>query len=135
MMQVVILRVPSVTTKGDVRKLIEELLTKRLQLPFTGRPSVSRCKIISIKAQSGDTETHAIITIEPDKAAQWLIKHFKRRRLHNKMVSARQYFTRHTDSGSFDPATNRRRDGLDITVVDTPKVSVEAMPQFLKEYH
>jgi len=133
-MQVIILRIPAAASKHEIRTLVDELLGKRTHLPFTARPKVTRCKILSIKAKSGDTEYHAVITIDPDKAAKWLIKHFKRQQVHKKMVSAREYFVRNSSAKQFDSDSDRRRDGLVVDVVDTPKVTVEAMPQFLKEY-
>ncbi len=134
-MQVIILRIPAAASKNEIRTLVGEILGKRTHLPFTARPKITRCKVLSIKAKGGDTDHHAVITIDPDKAAKWLIKHFKRQKVHKKMVSAREYFVRGSSAKQFDTDSDRRREGLVIDVVGTPKISVVAIPGFVKEYH
>jgi len=134
-MKVIIPRVPSATTKHEVRDLVENLLSKRLHIPFTPVPEVSRCNVMSIEARNGERDCHGLVTIQPEKAAKWLIHHFKDQSLHKKRVFAREYVVRKSEEGAFDAESDRRRADLQITKVEEPKVEIQGMRQFVKEYH
>jgi len=134
-MQVIIPRVPKATTKGDVQDLVETILSKRRQFPFTKAPEVERCRVMSIEAANGEKDLHGIVSIQPEKAARWLIHHFKSQSLYKKTVHAREYVVRQADNGVYDSSTDRRRKDLHVSTVSEPVMSVQGLTQFAREHH
>jgi len=51
------------------------------------------------------------------------------------LIFAREYVVRKSEEGAFDAESDRRRADLQITKVEEPKVEIQGMRQFVKEYH
>lgn len=119
-MKVFISRVPQTTTKRDLLHLASELLSHRFQFPFTSPPKITACEVIKIKDPRGVTEHHGVISIDSSTAGRWLIQQVQGKRLHNKMIFARQFVKREANGATFHPLYERRRDGLEIEKADLP---------------
>ncbi len=119
-MKVIIPRVPKTTTKRDLFRLAVEELRHRFQFPFTNPPQVTDCEVIQIKDSRGTTEHHGVISIDSSAAGRWLIQRVQGKRLHNKMVFARQFMNRKANGVVFHPLYERRRGDLEIVKADLP---------------
>ena len=114
-MKIFIPRVPETTTKMELRRFAEEHLKKRLYLPFMQKPRIAACEILRITDNEGAVEHHGLLTVSPDRAAQWLIAHLMGSRLNGKIIVARQYHERTRRPATIDPEYDRRRQGLHVT--------------------
>lgn len=133
-MRIFIPRVPKPTTKSELRSLVAEVLSKKLQLPFTQEPCVTACEIISIKDSLGIIEYYGFLTIEPEKAAKWLLTHFKGQRIHNKLILVREYKSRKGNKTAFAPEDERRRSNLEIEKQGLPDVEIHALDQYSRQH-
>ncbi|WP_428604114.1 hypothetical protein [Sedimenticola sp.] len=134
-MKIFIPRVPSVTTSRELKRLVERVLEKKFHIPFTKHPSVRSCDILQFKDGNGVVEFHGLVSVYPDEAGTWLISHFKKQRLHNKLLFARQFMDRSREQNVvIQPEDDRRRKNLDIAKVTTVDAKVEAIDVFRREY-
>ena len=133
-MRIIIPRLPALTTTGDLRRFVTELLAKKRRLPFTSPPELEKCGIIAIVDQQGIPEYHGLLSIEPDKAGQWFISNIKGQRLREKLVMARPFVERTKSGQKPRPEQERRRPNLTVKVRQERKIKLEGLPQFAQEY-
>lgn len=133
-MRIFIPRVPKSTTKRELRNLVAGVLTKRLHIPFTQKPHITACEIIRIKDTQGIIEYFGIFTVKPEKAAQWLLTHFKGQHIHNKLILAREYKSRDGKKSSYAPEDDRRRRNLEIESQSLPDIETHAFEQFSRTH-
>ncbi len=134
-MKIFLPRVPNTVTPNDLRAFSANILESKFHMPFTDHPNILSCDILRIKdVQLGLTERHGIISIRPDSAGQWLIRKIKNRRLHNKLIYARQYYIRGDNRQALSPENDRRRKHLEIGKINVQNIHVEGLDQFSKTY-
>lgn len=131
-MKVFIPRIPASTTKNQLWQFCQGILDKKLRLPFIEAPRMLSCDVVSIKDQRGSVDNHGIVSIVPDKAAEWFITQIKKHTLNGKKVFAREYKER-SQASSQPPASERRRPQLKIEKVREQKIVVEALESFQKK--
>ncbi len=68
-MIVIIPRITASTTRKDLRTFVGQFLDKRLRLPFSAKPQIVACNILSITNGYGVTQRHGLINVTPDDAA------------------------------------------------------------------
>ena len=134
-MKIFIPKVPKTVTTNDLRKFSAEMLERKFHIPFTTHPGVISCDILEIKdVKLGITEHHGLVSIRPDSAGKWFIHNLKTHRLRNKLVLARQYFTRKDTGQGVLSDGERRRKHLEIGKYDIQDVQVQGMEQFAKTH-
>lgn len=131
-MKVFIPRIPVTTTQKQLWNYCQKLLDKKRRLPFTEGPRILECDVISIKDPRGANDNHGMVTITPDKSAEWFINQVKKYTLNGKKVFAREFKERDRRPGN--PTIERRRPQLKVERVREQKVVVEALESFHKEY-
>lgn len=134
-MKIFIPRVPKTVTTSDLRQFSEEMLEKKLRIPFTSMPGILSCDILRIKdIQLGITEHHGVVSIRPDSAALWFINNLKKKRLHNKLLLARQYYARKDSMQSIFPEGERRRKHLEISKFTVQDIEIVGLEQFAQTH-
>ena len=133
-MNIIVLRLPSAATKKELKKLIADLLSERLHIPFTPRPEISLCEILCFKDANDVVEYHGLITVHPDKAGEWLLNHFKGQHIHNKLVFAKEYVTRSPEGLDIAPMDDRRRKQTKVKKMEEPQVHTKALETFFHEH-
>ncbi len=134
-MKIFIPRVPNTVTPNDLRSFSVNILEKKFRMPFTSHPDIMSCDILRIKdVQLGLIEHHGLISIRPNSAGQWFIRNLKNYRLHNKLIFAREYYSRRENSQIAAPGHDRRRKHLEIGKVNVRNIYVEGLQQFAKTY-
>ena len=134
-MKLFIPRIPKTTTKTELRKLVANQLAKKIQLPFTEKPSINSCEILCIGDAQGVVEHHGLLSISPESAGRWLIKNFKNQRLHNKQLFVREFVERSNTGKHFDKMDDRRRPNLNIEKLEQPTVNLQAMADFARTHN
>jgi hypothetical protein len=134
-MKIFIPRVPSTVTPNDLKAFSINILEGKFHLPFTDHPDIISCDVLRIKdVQLGLSEHHGLLSIRPDSAGQWFIRNIKNHRLHNKMIYAREYYSRRDNRGISSPDNDRRRKHLEIGKMDARKIYSQGLDQFSKMY-
>lgn len=114
-MKIFIPRVPETTTKMELRRLAEEQLGQKINLPFAQKPRITSCDILRITDRDGITEHHGLLTVSPQRAGEWLVAHMMGTRLNGKIIIAREYVERRGSGVGIDPEYDRRRPGLRVS--------------------
>lgn len=134
-MKIFIPRVPKTVTTNDLRQFSVEMLEKKFHLPFTAVPGIISCDILRIKDMKlGMTEHHGLVSIRPDSAGLWFIHNLKKKRLHNKLILARQYYVRKDTSLSTHPEEERRRKHLEVSKFNIEEVEIKGLEQFAQTH-
>ncbi|MET0118670.1 MAG: hypothetical protein ABW090_14710 [Sedimenticola sp.] len=133
-MKIIIPRIPTATTRHELRKFVLDVLGKKLKIPFTTQPELVSVDIMCIRDASGSMEHHGLIVIRPNAGGEWFIKHVKGQHLHRKMVAARQYFERTQHKQVFSAEDDRRRESLEVSRINEPQVAAEGMDQFFIQH-
>jgi hypothetical protein len=94
-MKIIVLRIPKGTMKTEVVKLFEESLAKKFRLPFTKEPRVASVRIFIHEDDQQFEDYYAVVEVLPDKYGHWLLRHFKNKHLHGKLVFIREYVDRY----------------------------------------
>ena len=68
-MQLIVPRVTDATRRKDLKEFVNRVLEKWFRMPFSARPQIVSCRILSISDSMGVTERHGLIDITPDDAA------------------------------------------------------------------
>ena len=134
-MQIFIPRLTKGTTQGDVYRLTQEILNSRIMLPFAKKPVINSCDILCITDRYDITEYHGLVTITPDKIAEWFIRKVRGRKLHGKLLVAREYYARSDDKALEGSADDNRRSDIEINKLSTERISVVGLDQFKAEHH
>ena len=89
-MKLFIRRIPEATTRKDLKKFIEEGLSRGFHWPFSAKPTLHSYKIIKIRVRdTNEVEYHGLATIGPDKLGPAVIKHLHGRKLNGRAVLVR----------------------------------------------
>ena len=132
-MKIFIPRVQGSTTKHQLCQFVQDILDKKLRLPFAEPPHLMECEIITIKDRNGIKDYHGLVTITPGSAGEWFIKKSRHQTLNGRRIFAREYKERSNDP-SVSVTEERRRSDLEVETVKEQKVAVEGLTQFSKEY-
>ncbi|WP_029132008.1 hypothetical protein [Sedimenticola selenatireducens] len=127
-------RVPSATTNRELRRLIGEVLKKRFHVPFTQWPSIGSCDVLQFQDGNGVVEYHGLVSIFPDEAGSWFITHFKQQRLHDQLLSAREFMDRKRNPERIGSESDRRRPNLQITRVLSSSPTLRDIDHFLRRH-
>lgn len=90
-MQLIVPRVTDATRRKDLKEFVNRVLEKLFRMPFSARPQIVSCRILSISDSMGVTERHGLIDITPDDAALRVIKKLNGAYLKTKRVGVRKY--------------------------------------------
>jgi len=130
-MKIFVPHVPSATTSRELKRLIDEVLKKRFHVPFTQWPSIGSCEVLQFQDGNGVVEYHGLVSIFPDEAGGWFITHFKQQRLHDQLLSAREFMDRRR-SEKMSPQHDKRRKHLQITRVLSSSPTLQDIEHFLR---
>jgi len=133
-MKIFIPQVPSATTSRELKRLIENVLKNRFHFPFTQWPSISSCDVLQFRDGNGAVEYHGLVSIFPDEAGGWLVAHFKQQRLHDQLLSAREFMDRRRRSEGISPQHDQRRKHLQITRVLSSSPTTRNTSRLLRQY-
>jgi hypothetical protein len=134
-MKIFIPRVPKTVTPDDLRQFSAEMLEKKFRLPFTTSPDILSCDVLRIKdIKLGITEHHGLVAIRPDSAGLWFIHNLKRKRLHSKLLLARQYYARKETIQSVFPDGERRRGHLEISKFNLQDIEIKGLEQYAQTH-
>ena len=89
-----LLLVPRITDKTrqkDLKEFVNRVLEKWFRMPFSARPRIVSCRILSETDSMGVTERHGLINVTPDDAALRVIKKLNGAYLKTKRVGVKQY--------------------------------------------
>ena len=89
-----LLLVPRITDKTrqkDLQEFVNRVLEKWFRMPFSARPRIVSCRILSETDSMGVTERHGLINVTPDDAALRVIKKLNGAYLKTKRVGVKQY--------------------------------------------
>ncbi len=107
-MRIFLPRLAVSVTKNQLGAFAAEVLDRKRCLPFIAKPSLNSWEILSITDRYGTVEHHGLISIAPESAARWFIRHARGEMLGNKRVLLREYFDRENDSSNFPQEDCRR---------------------------
>jgi hypothetical protein len=134
-MKIFIPRVPKTVTPDDLMRFSAEMLEKKFRLPFTTTPGIISCEVLRIKDKKlGLTEHHGLVAIHPNSAGMWFIQNLKKKRLHSKLLLARQYYARKDTLHSVSAEEERRRRHLEISKFDLQNVVIQGLEQFAQTH-
>jgi hypothetical protein len=133
-MHVFLPRLNDLTTRTDLLNVCSSVLASKFHLAFTESPKLLTCEVLEIKDSTGCRDHHGLLCIQPESAANWFIKHIKKKRLHGKRLLGRQYFHREQDRRLRDTEAveDRRRPNISISRVkgDKPTCITEGIDRF-----
>jgi hypothetical protein len=134
-MKIFIPRVPNSVTPNDLHAFSVNILEGKFHLPFTDHPDIVSCDVLRIKdVQLGLTEHHGLLSIRPDSAGHWFIRNVKNHRLHNKLIYAREYYSRKDNRGVSSQDNDRRRRHLEIGKLNVQNIYAKGLDQFARTY-
>jgi hypothetical protein len=90
-MKLIIPRITDSTTRKDLRDFIELVLERLFRFPFSARPRIVSCRILSITDRVGMIQHHGMLSVTPDDAALRIIKKLNGKYLKGKRVGVKQY--------------------------------------------
>jgi hypothetical protein len=90
-MQLIVPRVTDATRQKDLKEFVNRVLEKWFRLPFSTRPKILSCRILSETNSMGLTWRHGLIDITPDDAAIRVIKKLNGAYLKTKRVGVKKY--------------------------------------------
>jgi hypothetical protein len=73
-MQLIVPRVTDATRQKDLKEFVNRVLEKWFRMPFSNRPKIVSCRILSETSSMGVTWRHGLIDVTPDDAAIRVIK-------------------------------------------------------------
>lgn len=127
-------RLTASVTKAQLRRFAAAVLDEKFCLPFTPKPSLDDCEILRVTGQHGVVEQHGLVSITPEPAARWFIKHARGKTLGNKRVLVREYFDRNNQAHDFSAENDRRDNHSNTEKVRENRIYVEGQDQFKREH-
>ncbi|MGV6825802.1 MAG: hypothetical protein ACWA5Q_02385 [bacterium] len=115
--------------------MTRDILAQRLNLPFQKKAEIQSCDILVITDRNGVTEHHGLVSISPDKSAEWFIKKVRGQKLHGKLLVAREYHVRTNEDANMRPEDDNRRDDIEVTKLSSERISVVGLDSFKQEHH
>lgn len=133
-MKLIVLRLPQATSRNDLLALVKKVLSHKFHIPFTDNPVITSCEVYEYRDKSGVVDYHGIISIHPDEAGQWLIRHFKNQHLHHKLVFIKEFHERRLKK-QLDADSDHRHEGVEIDLKSSGiHVDYEALNQYKRTY-
>jgi len=130
-------RLSDQTTPGQLERAALSLLSQKSHIPFTQSPELYSCKIMQIRDQHGCVEYHGLLSIKPDNAAKWFIKHSRSKKVHHKQLLAHQYIRRDSSwRPSYAIEAEHRRPSLKISYTSEEPASLitDGLDTFRREH-
>lgn len=95
-MWILLCQIPNESTRPQLGSFVSKGLKRScLFFPFPSPSIIKRCEILQVfSPESKTTEYHGLIQIDPDKAAQSLIKRLNGQKLQGELIEVRKYFRR-----------------------------------------
>ena len=90
-MQLIIPRINDATRRKDLNEFVNRVLNRWFRMPFSARPQVVSCRILSVSDSMGVIERHGLVDVTPDDAALRVIKKLNGAYLKNKRVGVKEY--------------------------------------------
>ena len=90
-MIVIIPRITDSTTRNDLKSFARLVLNKWFRLPFSAKPQIVQCRILSITDTNGVTQRHGLVNVTPDDAARRIIQKLNGAYLKGKRVGVKRY--------------------------------------------
>lgn len=84
-------RIADRTRQKDLKELVNRVLEEWFRMPFSARPGIVSCRILSETDSMGVTGRHGLINVTPDDAALRVIKKLNGAYLKTKQVGVKQY--------------------------------------------
>ena len=90
-MQLIVPRITDVTRRKDLKEFVNRVLQKWFRMPFSARPRIVSCRIMSVSDSMGVTERHGLVDITPDNAALRVVQKLNGAYLKTKRVGIKKY--------------------------------------------
>lgn len=90
-MQLLIPRVTDAPRQKDLKELVNRVLEKQFRMPFSTRPKIVSCRILSQTDSMGLTRRHGLIDVTADDGALRVIKKLNGAYLKTKRVDVKKY--------------------------------------------
>ena len=90
-MKLIIPRITDSTTRTDLKTFVRLVLNKWFRLPFSAKPQIVKCGVLSITNSNGVTQRHGLVNVTPDDAALRIIQKLNGAYLKGKRVGVKRY--------------------------------------------
>lgn len=90
-MQLLVPRITDATRPKDLKEFVNRVLEKWFRMPFSARPRIVSCRILSVSDSMGVIERHGLIDVTPDDAALRVIHKLNGAYLMSKRVGVKKY--------------------------------------------
>jgi hypothetical protein len=84
-------RITDATTRTDLREFANRVIESWFRLPFSDRPKIVVCRILSIVDLNGIEQRHGLLDVTPDDAAIKIIRKLNGAFLRGKRVGVKRY--------------------------------------------
>lgn len=90
-MKLLVPRITDATTRKDLREFANRVIESWFRLPFSERPRIVSCRILSISDSIGIEQRHGLLDVTPDDAAIKIIQKLNGALLRGKRVGVKRY--------------------------------------------
>lgn len=90
-MKLLVPRITDTTTRRDLRDFANRVIESWFRLPFSERPKIVSCRILSIADSFGMEHRHGLLDVTPDDAAIKIIRKLNGTLLRGKLVGVKRY--------------------------------------------
>ena len=90
-MKLLVPRITDATTRKDLREFANKVLQTWFRLPFSERPQIISCRILSMPDATGFEQRHGLLDVTPDDAAIRIIRKLNGALLRGKRVGVKRY--------------------------------------------
>ena len=90
-MKILVPRITDATKRNDLREFANRVLQKWFRLPFSDKPKIASCRILSISDSMGVTQRHGLLDVTPDDAAIRIVRKLNGGFLCGKRVGVKHY--------------------------------------------
>jgi len=90
-MRLLVPRIANATTPKDLREFANRVLESWFRLPFSTRPKIVSCQILSTLDLLGTEHHHGLLDVRPDDAAMKIIRKLNGAVLCGKRVDVKRY--------------------------------------------
>lgn len=109
-MQIFIRKIPRAATRKDIKDFVAPALDWHFLSPFRARGEMRACRILVIRdPETGELDRHAVISVEPEKAGERVLKILNRARLLGRRVELHEYRARSRRSSQWGGGERRRQ--------------------------
>jgi len=90
-MNLIIRTISKSTSRKDLKEFVNKVLKNWFRLPFSARPTIVSCGILSVNDFTGGMHRHGVVDVTPDDAALKVIRKLNGELLKGKRVAVKQY--------------------------------------------